>query len=149
MAKRKATLDLRDIRNASDKDITADEEELVKREEVFSVKYTDPSGKVHSANVVSRILTGEERNKVDRTAAIMAGCPWGQLPPGAQARFLAMSQVAIQLREPPSWLEKWCVEDNALLFTLFAKLQEHESFFFRGDSEESPEAQGFGRVEIS
>lgn len=150
MAKAKRHVeDLRGIREAASQSPVTEDASLTAREETWTLKYRDPTGREHSAQVVSRIMTGEERTRVDRTAGIMAGCTWSNLPPGSQARFVALAQVAIQLREPPDWVERWVMEDNALLFSLFAKLQEHESFFFRGNENEGETDSGFSRVELT
>jgi hypothetical protein len=124
------------------------ERELVSREHAFDVEYLDPEGARHKNRVVSRILDGDERLTVARLSARRAGVPWEQLPSQVALRLWAVCTIAIQLREPPDWLSRWAVEDDALLFQLYDLCSQHDAFFFGADRGESGEAQSPPRVEL-
>lgn len=120
------------------------------REESFRLVYTAPDGVRHEAAIVSRIMTGDERHVVGRMCGLMAnGIPFDNLPAAVQARYYALSIVAVQARDLPNWVETWVKEDAELLDALFVALEGHENRYFRGQFGEGEEQERKPRVEIS
>lgn len=108
---------------------------LVQREELFAIKYVGPDGKEHSADVVSRIMDDEERDRCDRLVALAAGGPVENLPERGW-RLKAKYTCAIQLREPPKWLLEAIVVDDDLLMAVSTGVGVHRLRYFRGDDGE-------------
>lgn len=140
-------MDLRELSRGGEL-ATPPERELVSREHAFDVDYLDPEGRRHQDRVVSRILDGDERLMVARLAARRAGVPWEQLPSQVALRLWAVCTIAIQLRDPPDWLSRWAVEDDALLYQLYEVCSAHDSFFFGADRGEGGEEASPSRVGV-
>jgi len=98
-----------------------------------TLRYTDPNtGEVRACELVSRILTANERNAVARIKANLAnGVVWQSLDVVDQARFEALALCAVQLREPSAWLEDAIAQDLNLALAVHAWLVEHDRIFFR------------------
>lgn len=98
------------------------------------IEYTDPEGSTHRASLVSRIMTAQEMDQVARLRARLAGgLPWVSFSYFDQQRMEALALCAVQLREPPEWLERWLAVDAVLLLTVYKWLAEHDSTFFRSN----------------
>lgn len=104
---------------------------LVKREIAIKLEYIDPEGMKHNASILSRVPDGDGRLKIDRQVALLAGGLWSGFSPYSQARIEALAQLSVQLIHAPEWLNKWIVEDDELLFSLFEEVKKHNSLFFR------------------
>lgn len=141
-------LDLRSLATSGDP-APAKERELVSRTHEFEVAYTSPEGVRYRDTLTSRIMDGDERITVSRIAARRADVQWEQLPKAQAARIWAQSVLAIQLRDPPEWVSRWAVEDDALLFALFDVASMHETEFFRDGAGEGSEDSGASRVSVS
>lgn len=132
----------------SDQKVEA-KQELVPREQTFKVQYAAPDGKKFSGSLRSKIMDGAQRTMVGRICAEMAGGQaWAKLPPSAAARIYALATLHQQLVTPPEWVLEWAQQDDALLDSVFAKLSEHEAFFFDGVPKEGEEDQRKPRVHI-
>jgi hypothetical protein len=143
-------LDLRSLKKSADKDKPPDTKpEFVDREHEFEVSYSGPDGQVYKETLRSRIMDGDERISVARIAARRADVKWDLLPQAQAARIWAQSTIAVQLREPPAWLSRWVMEDDALLFACFDVCSLHESEFFRNSAGEGTEGSAKSRVSVS
>ena len=143
------SLDLRAIKEKAQATAPDNKPTLVGREETFRVVYHDPEGITHEAGLVSRIMSGDERAQVTRMCALLAnGIPFAHLPIGDQARFYALSVCAVQLRDAPSWVDKWISQDAALLDGIFGQLEGHDLRYFRGDLSTGEGSPQLSRVEI-
>ncbi len=141
---------LKDIRKKGDQGI--DEKPLRPREQQFQVKYTDPDGKVYEGSLTSRIMDSDERLEVARIAARTAGTTWGNLPPVQAARIWMLANVAVQLRDPPEWADKWLSNDDGFLKAVYEECRIHETEFFRAGGREGgagPEASRFSITPVS
>lgn len=100
-----------------------------------TLQYTDPNtGEVLGCELVSRIMSANERNAVARIKANLAsGAVWQSLDLVDQTRFAALALCAVQLREPPAWLESAIAQDLNLALAIHAWLVEHDRIFFRSD----------------
>lgn len=147
MSASRETIDLMELRERS----LAKEPEapLVGRELKLQIKYVDPDGGKHEDSVLSRILDGDERRAVARFAAGLAKSPWENFPTGQQVIMWAIATLLIQLRKPPAWLLKWIQEDDVLLMTIYSYCQQHDAFFFGGDSEEGDGSARASRVAVT
>jgi len=144
-----APLDLRTLKEtAKDEKPQNEAKELVDRDHVFSVNYTSPEGKTFEAQIVSRIPDGDERIDIARIAAKRAGVKWDTLPAAQAARIWAQATLAVQLREPPAWLARWVLEDDALLFSCFDVCSTHEGEFFRFSGGKSSDGAERSRISI-
>ena len=142
-----ASLDLRDIAAGGEPATAA--AALVDRELVINITYTSPEGVTHSAALISCIMDGPARQKRARAAAAAAAVPWANLPPLEAARCWAMATVAVQLRDPPGWFNRWAVEDDALLYGVANACSAHDAQFFRGGDAASDDDSEVSRVVIS
>lgn len=144
------TLDLRSIRETAEVKKDTNVPELVDREETFVLKYHTPSGEVLESVLTSKIMTGDERHVVSRMCGLLSnGVPFANLPIGDQARFYALALCSVQLRDPPTWVDKWIKEDAYLLDAVFGQLEAHDLRYFRRDVSESPDGSKFSSVEIT
>ena len=125
------------------------EDTLRPREQAFLVKYKDPTGVEHEGVLVSRILDNDERMEAARIASRLAGVAWNRLPPSVGARIWALSNMAIQLRDTPSWAKKWLPEDDVFLFSVWSQCELHELEFFRSGGREGSEGKETPRVSIT
>jgi len=100
-------LDLRAIKAAAEKagKPEIDKADLVPREITISIQYRNPdTGALMHANVISRVMRGEQRATVARMEATLAGVPWERLPALQQGRFHALAVCSVQLIDAPDWL---------------------------------------------
>lgn len=142
-------MDLRKMQELG-KDKAPDQSALASRERVLVLNYTSPDGEKYRHEIVSRIMDGDDRLRQPIIASELSrGRPWSSLPIDAQLRFTALSACSVQLRDPPDWLNKWLMEDNSLLFVLYAQLQDHESEYFRFNLGTSEEDSPDPRISIS
>lgn len=142
-------MDLRELKATAETDPAVSvDQEIVGRDHIFSVTYSAPGGKQHSAELLSTIMSGDERTTTARLAARQAGVPWAQIPAGHAARIWAVATLAIQLREPPDWVGKWALEDDSLLFSIFDVLTAHDAFFFSGHGGQGEETTKQPRVAV-
>ena len=142
-------MDLRDMQELG-KDKAPDQSELASRERVLVINYTSPDGEKYRHEIVSRIMDGDDRLRQPIIASELSrGRPWSSLPADAQLRFNALAACSVQLKSPPEWLNKWLMEDNSLLFVIYAQLQEHESEYFRFNVGASETDQGDPRISVS
>jgi hypothetical protein len=142
-------MDLRKMQELG-KDKAPDQSELASRERVLVINYTSPDGEKYRHEIVSRIMDGDERLRQPIIASELSrGRPWSSLPADAQLRFSALSACSVQLKDPPAWLNKWLMEDNSLLFVIYAQLQEHESEYFRFNVGAGSEDSGDPRISVS
>ena len=93
------------------------------------------TGEVKQANVISRVMKGEERATVARMEATLAGVPWDRLPALQQGRFHALAVCSCQLVDIPDWLLQALSEDDVLLGRIFSELEAHDQRFFRRDAQ--------------
>jgi len=119
---------------------------LIERDHPVEVRYTDPAtGKLRSCTCISHVPDKDGRTLIARMEATMAGVAWATLPPVQQGRFHALSTVAVQLNDPPTWLIEACGEDDDLLVSLLGVLESHADRYFRGDREKG-DLRAKGRV---
>ncbi len=145
-------LDLRSLKSHGDAAPPLEEKSsppLVEREHVFELSYNGPDGQTYKSSITSQIMDGDERISVARIAARRADVKWDLLPQAQAARIWAQSTIAVQLRNPPDWLSRWVMEDDALLFACFDVCSAHESEFFRNGAGEGSEGSGAPRVSVS
>ncbi len=126
-------MDLRKLAKDAEKPLDPDQEKIVRREQVWSIKYRSPDGTQYAGTVASRIMSGDERFQASRISADVAGRPWATLPPGAQLHAAALGILTIQLRNPPEWLLECAAEDDELAAQLYASCREHDARWFSGD----------------
>ena len=137
-------LDLRAIKAAAEKagKPEIDTADLVPREITISIQYRNPdTGVLMHANVISRVMRGEQRATVARMEATLAGVPWERLPALQQGRFHALAVCSVQLIDAPDWLLQALSEDDVLLGRIFSELEAHDQRFFRRDTEPSESGQ--------
>ena len=107
---------------------------ITKRTITLKIHYPTPgTGETLTADVQSRIMTGDERRMAHRMEVMLAGgINVAAMSIHAQNRLRALSVCSTQLREAPEWLLKYLEEDDTLLFSVFSALEEHDSrYFFR------------------
>jgi len=143
------TMSLEEIRNRGDSAKPHEDEALTPRDLEFIIKYTDPNGRSHEGVCRSSVMSNDKRLEVARIAARLAGVPWDRLPTVQAARIWALATVSQQLQEPLSWLEKWIVEDDDLLFQVYNVLLEHDRKFFRPGGTASGTGAEASRVSIT
>lgn len=118
--------------------------ELTQREEAFSVRYIGPGGEQQAAEVISRIMDRDARDRWERVVAVAAGCSADHAP----WRQRAMFAVAIQLVDPPKWLLDAMAEDDDLLSAVHGGCEAHRLRYFRGDDAEGGPAALATHVEV-
>jgi hypothetical protein len=121
--------------------------DLVDRDEPFTVRYVDPKGELHESDMVSRIMTKDDRDRQDRLVAMAAGGPVDHLP-GQGWRMISCFRVAIQIVAPPKWLLEAIQEDDDLLVKVMGVLEAHRLTYFRGDDGEGGHAPLPTHVEV-
>lgn len=128
----------------------ADERKLTPRERTFTVRYRDPEGQQHAGTFISRVPDAATRREINRACGLQAGAPWAHLPEAMRQELVATNTVARQLVEPrPAWFDRWAVEDQNLLFSVYGVCVEHASAFFRGDDGPGEGDQESPRVAIA
>lgn len=144
-------MDLRGARKLGDQPAPA-ESPLTPRELALRIVYTSPEGKRHEAVAVSRIMDAADRatwNRIRTGLVRENGGDLASLPLVEQARIHAFSMIAVQLREPPEWIERWVGQDDALLMQLFEACEGHSARYFRRDAGASAEDAARSRVSIA
>jgi hypothetical protein len=110
--------------------------DLVEREEPLTIRYVTPTGETKEAEVVSRVMGREDRDRLDRiVASNTGGIPLVCFPENGW-RLRSEFRVALQLVEPPKWLLEAVGEDDALLGAIVGVLEAHSLRYFLGDDGE-------------
>ena len=139
-------MSLDDIRQLGD---NSEDETVFEREHTFVVRYKCPEGRRYEAALTSKILSGDERNKVARIAAQIASCPWDALPMGEQIRIYGLAVCSVALVNNPDWVDKWITEDPALLAGIYEEVARHDTGWFRSGGGQGSEDEEEARVSVS
>lgn len=102
---------------------------------IFQFEYEDQKKAKKTGTFTNKILNLADRTKVDVFAAQLGGgLPFNSLDPISAERNRALAWLSLSLAEDrPSWAKNlFEIEDEALLFSLWEKIQSHERFYFRG-----------------
>ncbi len=132
-------------------DVPADEDrEPVGREDTFTVDYLDPAtGEKLTGLFTGRVPDADTKTRAGRIMARLAGeTRYDDMPDVFRVWAWAMATCSTQLIKKPSWFDTKAGEDDALLFAVHGRLEEHASRYFRRDDLESDSAQGQPRVAI-
>jgi hypothetical protein len=156
------TLDLAAMRakaaaqvKAADEQTSAEPEkentELVPREIPINVVYPEPgTGKTLHYNLVSRIMTGEERRVAGRMeVALAGGVGVASMSTPAQNRIRALAVCSVQLRDPDTQFVTYLEEDDVLLMNIYGALEDHDRrYYFRdgGSGETAASPRGLAIV---
>lgn len=121
-------------------------DKLIPREITIKILYPKPgSGEILSANLTSRILTGDERRIASRTEVMLAGgIAVHHMSVLDQNRIRALAVCSVQLRDPDAWVLEHIEEDDNLLFNIYGALEDHTNrYYFRdgGPSEDDSPAR--------
>lgn len=132
-----AVLDLRQLAQDADQAAVPEkkEETLVRRTVEFHVDYTDPeTGKTIGGLFVGKVLTADDKTKVGRILANLAGrTKFDDMPENWKMWAEAIANCAIRLTDKPSWFDTKAGEDDRLLWAVYGRLLEHEQTFFRAN----------------
>jgi hypothetical protein len=148
-------LDLRELKADAEKEpaaVDAPKErfEVVSREIDFTITYDAPDGNTYNESLRSRVLDGDGRiTKTRIFNRLTAGMIVTNLPQNEELRLEAISRVMAQLVEMPNWVAEWIGQDNDLLASLNAILVEHESRYFRGNSEKGEAGEVKSRISVN
>lgn len=145
-----AVLDLRQLAQEAEQKtapVESKEEPLVKRTVDFQVEYQDPeSGKTLSGQFAGKVLTADDKTKVGRILANLAGrTKFDDMPEAWKLWAEAIANCAIRLTDKPGWFDTKAGEDDRLLWAVYGRLLEHEQAFFRANNasgDGSPEQTG-------
>jgi hypothetical protein len=147
---KKETIDLRKIKADAESLVEKKEEDLVSREESFSIEYVAPTGKQFRADLLSCVMDTESRLAMNRVLqSLCMGVVFENLPTEEKYRLQGLARSLVQLKDPPEWLTEWIGQDNQLLIQILNTLVEHESLFFGASTKEGQEAKGQRRISIT
>ena len=147
---KKETIDLRKIKADAESLVEKKEEDLVSREESFSIEYVAPTGKQFRADLLSCVMDTESRLAMNRVLqSLCMGVVFENLPTEERYRLQGLARCLVQLKDPPEWLTEWIGQDNQLLIQILNTLVEHESLFFGASTKEGQEAKGQRRISIT
>lgn len=125
-------------------------EELTPREISFTLAYDAPDGKDLSTELVSKVLNADGRSAKARVyAQLTRGLNVEQASPEDRYRMDALSRIAVQLVEPPTWLVDAVGEDLELLVHVNNILVEHETRYFRSNARQGEAGKIESRVRSS
>lgn len=147
-------LDLRELKADAEKEPTSvdapkERFEIVSREIDFTIKYDAPDGNTYNESLRSKVLDGDGRiTKTRIFNRLTAGMVVANIHPNEELRLEAISRVMAQLVEMPAWVAEWVGQDNDLLANLNAILVEHESRYFRGNSEKGEAGEVKSRISV-
>lgn len=136
----------RDVADVPD----AEDREPVGREDTFTVDYLDPSsGERLTGSFTSRVPNADTKTRAGRIMAKLSGdTRYDDMPDVFRVWAWAMATCATQLIKKPSWFDVKAGEDDALLFAVHGRLEEHASRYFRRDDLAGDSAEGQPRVAI-
>jgi len=147
---KKETIDLRKIKAEAESLGTKKEDDLVSREETFSIEYVAPTGKHFRADLLSCVMDTESRLAMNRVLqSLCMGVVFDNLPTEEKYRLQGLARCLVQIKEPPEWLTEWIGQDNQLLIQILNTLVEHEALFFGASTKEGEEAKGQKRISIT
>lgn len=147
---KKETIDLRKIKADAESLVEKKEEDLVSREESFSIEYVAPTGKQYRSDLLSCVMDTESRLAMNRVLqSLCMGVVFENLPTEEKYRLQGLARCLVQLKDPPEWLTEWIGQDNQLLIQILNTLVEHESLFFGASTKEGQEAKGQRRISIT
>lgn len=147
---KKETIDLRKIKAEAEVLIETKEDDLVCRDESFSIEYIAPTGKQYRADLTSSVMDTDSRLTMNRVLqGLCMGVVFDNLPTEEKYRLQGIARCLVQLKDPPDWLTEWIGQDNQLLIQILNTLIEHESLFFGAGSKEGKEAKGQKRISIT
>lgn len=124
--------------------------EPVGKEDTFVVDYLDPdSGEPLTGTFVSRVPDKDSKIKAGRIMARLAGdFRFDDMPESWRVWAWSMASCATQLAKKPEWFDHKAGDDDALLFAVQGRLEEHASRYFRRDDASGDSATGEARVAI-
>lgn len=122
----------------------------MERDHAFVAKVFRSDGESREATVVSRIPDVEDRVKIGRLRARLAGVPWDLLDPETRLLIDAQAVLAILLdfAALPAWFVSELGENVEVLLAVYQEVTRHEREFFRRFSEASGAGQGAAVVQI-
>jgi hypothetical protein len=151
-------VDLRDLAKKAEQEVAASKEELLPsphteryeltpREVAISLEYQAPDGVDYSAEIISVILDGDARQAKTRVLSqLTRGVNLETMTQEDKYRYEALSRLVTQIKEPPDWLLGFAAEDLELLIYITGLLVEHETRYFRGNTNKSEAGEGASRV---
>ena len=110
---------------------------VTSKEHGIRVRYHAPDGEYYDCELLSVIMSDEERAFRGRAAATVAGVPWEQLPPSDRTRIYMQATVTTQSRKIPTWLfdsstgKGWLMQDDLLCARIYQACEEHEARYLR------------------
>ena len=124
--------------------------EPIGREDTFVVDYLDPaSGEKLTGTFVSRVPDKDSKVKAGRIMARLAGdYRFDDMPESWRVWAWSLATCATQLVQRPSWFDEKAGDDDALLFGVQGRLEEHASRYFRRDDASGDPTAGESRVAI-
>lgn len=160
MARKKTSLDLKDIANeAIEQVVEAKQQEdviqpvdekrvqLTPRDITFCVSYDGPDGVDYSADLTSKVMDSDGRLAKARVIAqLTRGMNPDTLGQEDRYRVEALARISIQLVEPPKWIYDFTGQDVELLVHINNILMEHENRYFRSNARQSEEGEIKARV---
>lgn len=149
-------LNLRNLKQEAQEELSKEkespkiEQKLTPRNLDIVVEYDAPDGKTYKDTLVSSIVDSQGRMLMTRVVSrLSSGMVFDELPFVERLRISALARATAQIKDPPEWFEKWVAEDDDLLFYLNEKLMEHETNFFRRNSEESEKGETKRRIRFT
>ncbi len=155
---KKLNVDLRDLARQAEEQVAASKEEQVatSKEERYpltpravsiAIEYQAPNGTDYTADITSTILDGDARQAKTRVLAqLTRGLNPDTLISEDRYRYEALSRLVTQVKDAPEWLLESAGEDLELLVYVTGLLVEHETRYFRGNTNKGEEGEGAGRV---
>jgi len=104
----------------------------MERDHVFVLRVRTFDGQQLEGTCTSRILGTEDRLRLGRARARLAGgLPWESLNPETRVLIDAQVAVAFGLVDRPDWLPRVLEERTDVLLEVYGEVARHEAEFFR------------------
>lgn len=106
---------------------------------VFHFKHTTPRGAVFEGQFTNNILTCYQQSRISAIIArLQDGLPYESIEPSTRILNQAIAHMTLSLSERPDWAQNLgLLKDVGVIVALWEKVQGHETYFFRGDSEDT------------
>lgn len=117
------------------------------RDHAFVLRVRTAAGP-QEGTCVCRVPGLDDRLRIGRIRARLAGVPWESLDPETRALIDAQATCAVALVERPAWLDAVVDERPDVLLAVYGEVIRHEAEFFRLAARAGGGAAGAALVEV-
>ena len=115
-----------------------------KAQEIYEFAIDEKIGRrEYKGRFKNKILTLEDKLRVGNVRSLLTNqAPWEALDPDTRLLSEIQAHLAISLQEKPRWFDSTKLHDSRILYRVYRRVQEHESFFRGSEASEEDSEVG-------